>query len=422
MKVLQISGTDKIGGAGIAAYRLHEGLGQSGIDSQMLVLRKASSDPTVHRFLPRMSRWQRLQTRYASQRHNRQLKANSRQADSAYWSLNNCSYPIADQINAFNADVVHIHWVGDNYLPIQQLTKINAPIVWTLHDMWAFTGGCHYSGDCQTYQTGCGNCPQLIQPNPHDISRQVNQQKIQAWSDIPMTIVCPSQWLADCVRRSHVLGQKNIEIIPNGIDITHFKPIDKISARHALNLPQAKKLVLFGAFGGTEDPRKGFTYLRDALKYLPESSDIELVVFGSDQPEQLDVNLPVHQIGRLQDNVSMTLLYSACDVFALPSLQDNLPNTLLESLACGTPCVAFDTGGISDLIQHQDNGYLAKFKDTQDLVHGIQWTLEQSLSAATIHQQTIGRYNLPHISQQYTQLYQSLIPTLSVKPSQKIPT
>lgn len=408
MNVLQISGTDKIGGAGIAAYRLHQGLTQAGIDSQMLVLRQATSDATVHRLLPRMSRLQRLQTRYASKQVTRQLKAHPRKPDSAYWSLNNRSYPIANQINAFNADIVHIHWVGDNYLPIQQFSKINAPIIWTLHDMWAFTGGCHYSGDCQAYQTGCGNCPQLLQSHPQDISQQVIHQKIQAWSNTPMMIVCPSRWLADCVRGSKVLGQQQIEVIPNGIDTTQFKPIDKASARHALNLPQDKKLVLFGAFGGTQDLRKGFIYLRDALKCLPEASDIELVVFGSDQPEQLNVNLPVHPIGRLQDMVSMILLYSACDIFALPSLQDNLPNTLLESLACGTPCVAFDTGGLSDIIQHQENGYLAQFKDTQDLAHGIQWTLTQSFSATTIHQKTVDRYHLPHIAEQYTQLYHRL--------------
>jgi glycosyltransferase involved in cell wall biosynthesis len=408
MKVLQVSGTDKVGGAGIASYRLHEGLRQSDIDSQMLVFRKVTSNPTVHRLLPRMSRWGRLQMRVASKRYNHQLKQHPRHAESSYWSLNSRTYPIADRINSFEADIVHIHWVGDNYLPIQQLANINAPIIWTLHDMWAFTGGCHYSGECKAYQTGCGNCPQLIHPQPNDISQQVIQQKIQSWSDIPMTIVCPSQWLADCVRNSQILGNQKVEVIPNGIDTTHFKPIDKTSARHAFNLPQDKKLVLFGAFGGTEDPRKGFTYLRDALKLLPEASDIELVVFGSEQPEQLDVNLPVHQIGRLQDHVSMVLLYSACDVFVLPSLQDNLPNTLIESLACGTPCIAFDTGGISDIIQHQQNGYLAQFKDTGDLAKGIQWTLEQLLQPSIIHQNTVKHYNLPHITEQYSQLYQSL--------------
>jgi glycosyltransferase involved in cell wall biosynthesis len=355
-----------------------------------------------------MTRWERLQVRIASQRHHRHLKQHPRHPKSSYWSLNDYTYPIADKINSFETDIVHIHWVGDNYLPIQQLAKINAPIIWTLHDMWAFTGGCHYSGECQAYQTGCGNCPQLVVPQPNDISQQIIIQKTQAWSDIPMTMVCPSRWLADCVQNSQILGSKDIKVIPNGIDTTIFKPIDKTSARQAFNLPQDKKLVLFGAFGGTQDPRKGFPFLRDALQLLPEESNMELVVFGSDTPEQLDVDLPVHQIGRLQDNVSMVLLYSACDVFVLPSLQDNLPNTLIESLSCGTPCIAFDTGGISDTIQHQQNGYLAQVKDSHDLAKGIQWTLEQSLQPSIIHQNTVEKYHLPHITEQYSQLYQSL--------------
>lgn len=408
MKVLQVSTTDKIGGAGIAAYRLHEGLRQSGIDSQMLVLRKVTSDPTVHRLLPRMARWKRLQVRIATQRYHHHLKQHLRHPESSYWSLNNCTYPIADVINSFEADTVHIHWVGDNYLPIQELAKIRAPIIWTLHDMWAFTGGCHYSGGCQAYRTGCGNCPQLLSPQLNDISQQITTRKIQAWSDIPITIICPSQWLAECVRNSRILGYKDIKVIPNGIDTAIFKPINKSSARQAFNLPQDKKMILFGAFGGTQDPRKGFTYLKEALHLLLKKDNLELVIFGSDIPEKLDVSLPVHQIGQLQDSVSMMLLYSACDVFVLPALQDNLPNTLIESLACGTPCVAFDTGGISDIIHHQQNGYLAQVKDSHDLAEGIQWTLEQSLQPSIIHQNTIEGYHLPHITEQYSQLYQSL--------------
>lgn len=405
MKILHVSGTDTIGGAGIAAYRLHEGLRLTGIDSQMLVARKATSNPTVHHLASYMNRWQRLQRRFATQQHKQQLKNNPRQPDSAYWSLNRSTYPIADIINSFKADVVHLHWVGDNYLPIQQLSKIKAPIVWTLHDMWAFTGGCHYSGDCNKYQNGCGNCPQLINAKSDDISYQVVKQKITAWQTIPMRIICPSQWLADCARDSRVLGDKKIEVIPNGIDTQQFKPLDKDSARRAFNLPHNKKLVLFGAFGGTDDPRKGFMYLRDALHQLSDVDDVELVVFGAEQDQSLNVNLPVHQVGRLRDTVSVVMLYSACDVFVLPSLQDNLPNTLLESLACGRPCVAFDTGGIPDLIQHQQNGYLAKFRDTDDLANGIRWVLNQAISQDVIHQDIVKRYDIRRIAERYKGLY-----------------
>lgn len=409
MKVLQVSGTDRIGGAGIAAYRLHQSLQQIDIDSQMLVMRKTTSDPSVHRISAYLNRWGRLQRRYAQNRHAQNLKQNPQKPESAYWSLNNQPYPIADAINAFDADIVHLHWIGDNYLPTQQLSKITAPIVWTLHDMWAFTGGCHYSADCQQYQHACGNCPQLSNTQSDDISNQILQQKKQSWLDMPMTMISPSQWLADCVRSSSVLRSKSIQVIPNGIDCQQFKPIDSATARHALNLPQDKKLVLFGAFGGADDPRKGFTYLRDTLQLLPDDADIELVFFGSDNPQNLDVNLPVNQVGRLADSVSIALLYSACDVFVAPSTQDNLPNTILESLACGTPCVAFDTGGIPDMIQHKNNGYLARLRDNNDLAKGIQWTLKQDISPTAIHQQIAEQYALTHIAGQYGELYQSLI-------------
>lgn len=415
MKIVTVSATDRIGGAGIAAYRLHQGLRQAGLKAEMLVMKKASADPSVHRLSSRLGRRGRLFRRLAATRHRRQLARHPRHPGSGYWSLNGFDYPIARAINAFQADVVHLHWLGDNYLPIQQFAKIKPPIVWTLHDMWAFSGGCHSADDCQRYQADCGHCPQLLHPAADDISARISRRKQRAWADIPMTIVCPSQWLADCARQSRILKDKRIEVIANGIDASQFKPLDKNSARQAFNLPTDKKLILFGALGGASDPRKGFIYLRDALRHLPEGArdrpskaDMEVVVFGAAQSESLDICLPVHQIGYLSDSASLCLLYSACDVFALPALQENLPNTLMESLACGTPCVAFDNGGVGDLIQHKRNGWLARLKDSADLARGIQWALAQSLPPRTISQQTLKRFDLGRITAQYIQLYQSL--------------
>ena len=408
MKILTVSATDRIGGAGIAAYRLHQGLLQSGIEAEMLVMRKVTVDASVHRlsdFLPRHSR---LRRRLAQRLHKRQLQRHPRRPDSGYWSLNRFSYPIASVINAFNADVVHLHWAGDNYLPIPQFAKIKAPLLWTLHDMWAFTGGCHSANDCLNYQAACGDCPQLVHPAANDISAAISRQKQRAWADIPMTIVCPSQWLADCAGQSRILQNKRIEVIPNGIDASQFKPLDKAGARQAFNLPPHKKLILFGAVGGVRDPRKGFAHLREALQYLPEKSNAEVVVFGGEERQTLDVHLPCHQVGHLSDSVSISLLYAACDVFVLPAWQENLPNTLMESLACGTPCVAFDQGGIPELVQHQRNGWLARFKDAADLARGIQWVLSQSLSSQDISRQLHERFNLPFIIKQHIRLYQSL--------------
>ena len=382
----------------------------------MLVWRKTSADPSVHRLATRLNLWARARRKVAARRHASLLESNPRVAGGAYWSLNLFGYAIASVINAFDADIVHAHWLGDNFLPIQQLASIKKPLVWTLHDMWAFTGGCHYAGDCMRFLETCGNCPQLSDPGPDDISARVNKQKRIAWARLPLAIVCPSRWLADCAGQSAVLRNKRIEVIANPIDTRAFKPLDRREARYAFNLPLDKKLVLFGAADGTADPRKGFAYLREALSGFAESASLELVIFGADNEDNgdpIDLDLPIHRTGNLRDNVSLNLLYSACDVFVLPALQDNLPNTLLEALACGTPCVAFATGGIGDLLQHQENGYLAQLADAADLRRGIEWSLAQEWWPERIHQQVVERYAAHRISEQVIGLYQSILGDLS---------
>ena len=416
MKVLTVAATDRIGGAGIAAYRTHQGLADAGIEAEMLVWRKTTSDPSVHRLATRLGLRARAGRKFAARRHQGLLKSNPRLPGGAYWSLNLFGYAIAPVIKSFDADIVHLHWVGDNFLPIQQLASIKEPLIWTLHDMWAFTGGCHYAGDCMRFAETCGNCPQLADARRDDISARVNKQKRSAWAQVPLTIVCPSGWLADCAGQSAVLRNKRIEVIANPIDTGAFKPLDRREARYAFNLPLDKKLVLFGAADGTADPRKGFPYLREALSAFAESDGVELVIFGADNEDNggsIDLDLPMRRTGMLRDNVSLNLLYSACDVFVLPALQDNLPNTLLEALACGTPCVAFDTGGIGDLLQHQENGYLAQLADAADLRRGIEWSLAQEWWPERIHQQVVERYAADRISEQYIGLYQSILGDLS---------
>ncbi|MCY4018961.1 MAG: glycosyltransferase family 4 protein [Chloroflexi bacterium] len=416
MKVLTVAATDRLGGAGIAAYRTHRALRDAGVEAQMLVWRKTTSDRTVHRLATRFNLWARARRKLAARRHQGLLKSHPRIGGSAYWSLNLFNYPIAPVINGFDADIVHLHWLGDNFMPIQQLASIEQPLVWTLHDMWAFTGGCHYAGECMRFLETCGNCPQLAEPGRDDISARVNRQKRSAWAQVPLTLVCPSGWLARCAGQSAVMRDKRIEVIPNPIDTAAFKPLDRREARYAFNLPLDKKLVLFGAVDGTADPRKGFAYLREALSAFAESDGVELVIFGADNEDNggsIDLDVPMHRIGILRDNVSLNLLYSACDVFVLPALQDNLPNTLLEALACGTPCVAFDTGGIGDLLQHQENGYLAQLADAEDLRQGIEWSLAQEWWPERIHQRVAERYAAERISEQYIGLYQSILGGLS---------
>ena len=409
MKVLHLSISDGGGGAAMGAYRLHCGLRQAGVESEMLVLRKVTEDPSVHRLSDRLNRWERAQRRLAERRHQRRLGGFPRVMGSGHWSLNLFNYPIASVINSFGSDIVQLHWVGDNFLPIGQLAKIRAPIVWTLRDMWAFSGGCHYAGDCVNYQVACGNCPQLVTSSANDISARVHSRKRRAWSSLPLTIVTISEWLADCARTSSILGDRRIEIIGNPIDPRVFKPLDREVSRRAFNLPLDKKLILFGAIGGTSDRRKGFRYLAGALGKLNKEEPVELVVFGSARKEAIDVGLPAHQVGRLQDEVSLSALYSACDIYAHPATQEALGKTLMEALACGTPCVTFVGTGPNDMVEHQVDGYLARMKDRADLAAGIEWTLAQTWAREALQARILARYGVEHISEQYIRLYDSLV-------------
>ena len=409
MKVLHLSISDGGGGAAMGAYRLHRGLRQAGLQSEMLVLRKVTEDPSVHRLSDRLNRWERAQRRLAERRHQRRLSGVPRATGSGHWSLNQFSYRIADAINAFAADIVQLHWVGDNFLPIGQLTRIRAPIVWTLRDMWAFSGGCHYAGDCLQYRAQCGHCPQLIAGSANDISARVHAQKRNAWSNLPLTIVAISEWLADCARSSAILGNRRIEVIGNPIDPRVFKPLDRGASRRAFNLPLDKKLILFGAIGGTSDRRKGFAFLAEALTMLPNDGRTELVLFGSAHDEAIDAGRPVHQVGRLHDEVSLSALYSACDVYALPTTQEALGKTLMEALACGSPCVAFEGTGPDDMVEHRLDGYLARMKDSADLAAGIEWTLAQTWSREDLQARIVARYGVERVSERYVKLYESLV-------------
>ncbi|MDJ0636513.1 MAG: glycosyltransferase family 4 protein [Xenococcaceae cyanobacterium MO_188.B29] len=379
MKVLHLNTSDVNGGAARAAYRLHKELVNIGVDSQMLVQNKTSDDRTV------ISPQTKLEKGWAKARPT----VNSiplefyRQRDRTPYSVQWFPERIAPKIAHISPDIINLHWICGGYLQIETLAKFNKPIVWTLHDMWAFTGGCHYSRDCDRYTKSCGTCPQLHSSRDWDLSRWVWRRKTKAWKNLNLTIVTPSNWLAKCASASSLFQDLPIKVIPNGIDPTRYKPLSQSLAREVLNLPQDKQLVLFGAMNATSDPRKGFNLLMPALQklsYSQEQNQIELVVFGSSQPsETLDLGLKVHYLGKLNDDISLALLYAAADVFVAPSIQDNLPNTVMEALACGTPCVAFNIGGMPDMIEHKQNGYLAKPFEVEDLARGIAWILEDEL-------------------------------------------
>lgn len=376
MKILHISTRDLVGGAARAAYRLHQGLQSINVNSQILVQTKISDDQTVvapqtivEKGIAKFGGI--LDTFPPKLYHQRQQSPFSTQ-----WLPD----LIARQVARLAPDLINLHWITDNHLSIETIAKFKQPVVWTLHDMWPFTGGCHYNQNCSNYINSCGACPQLGSKKNLDLSRWIWQRKWQAWKNTCLTVVTPSTWLAKCARSSSLFQNQSIEMIPNGLDTKRYKPVNRQLVRDLLNLPQDKQLILFGAIKATSDRRKGFHFLKAALQSLCQSGwqeKIELVVIGASQPDkQTDFGFKTYYLGQLSDDISLAQVYAAADIFVAPSLQDNLPNTVVEAIASGTPSVAFKIGGMSEIIEHQQNGYLAQPFEIEDLAQGIAWVLE----------------------------------------------
>lgn len=375
MKILLLSASDTQGGAARATYRLHQGLQTVGVSSQMLVRDKHVDDRV-------MLAWQTKPAKAFSKvrpnldRLPLQFYPNRKSSTfSSQW----LPEAVAQTVAQLDPDVINLHWVCGGYLQIETVAKFNKPLIWTLHDMWPFTGGCHYSQGCDRYINSCGACPQLRSSQQWDLSRWVWRRKAKAWKNLNLTIVTPSRWLAKCAQSSSLLRNFRVEVIPNGLDPKRYKPINRQVARELLNLPQDQQLILFGSISDS-DSRKGVHLLQPALEKLGNAKwqdRIGLIAFGTSQPNNpSNLGFKSHSLGQLDDDVSLALVYSAADVFVAPSIQDNLPNTVMEALACGTPCVGFNIGGMPDMIEHQQNGYLAQPFEVEDLSQGIAWVLE----------------------------------------------
>ncbi len=418
MKILPISTSDLRGGAARSAYRLHRGLIESGIDSRMLVQTKVSGDKTV------IAPQSKLQRGLANLRPTCDVLPLElyRQRDRTPYNYSIQWQPdrILQQVRQIDPDLINLHWICGGYLQIETIAKLQKPIVWTLHDMWAFTGGCHYDLECGKYQASCGNCPILKSDRDYDLSRWIWQRKAKALQNVDLTIVTPSNWLAECARNSSLFANRRVEVIPYGLDTQQFKPIDKTVAKQILGLPTDKAIVLFGASTANAYKRKGFYLLQPALQIFSRSKqfdrDVELVIFGASEPENLpDVGFKSRYIGKINDDIALTLLYAAADVFVAPSTQDNFPNTILEALACGTPVVAFDIGGVKDQIDDRLTGYIARPFEPEDLAKGMNWILIDPERHVALCRQARAKaerdFQLKTQAERYIQLFQNILAT-----------
>jgi len=412
LKVLILNTNDISGGAARSAYRLRAGLQSIGVKANMLVQNKEGGDnavdgPTdlIGRLLAQIRpRMDKLAVTYYPKRNG------------MIFSPAIVPDRLTEKAFRLRPDIVHLHWMAHGNLKIESLRWFKTPLVWTLHDSWAFTGGCHVPLDCTKYQQKCGACPALGSTTTHDLSRWIWKRKFKNWQKLNLTLVSPSRWLADCARSSSLFHNVRIEVIQNGLDLMQYRPYNKALARDVLRLPQDKKLILFGAMDSMKDAVKGFHLLLPAIKKLAikHADQFELVIFGASEPVQLPAfGLKAHYMGRMHDDAAIALMYSAVDVFVSPSLSENLSNTIMESMACGTPCAAFRVGGIPDLIEHERSGYMASPFDPEDLARGIEWMLEDDGRRQQVSQQARAHvernYSLDTIAHRYLTLYQDVL-------------
>ncbi len=420
MKICLLNTTDITGGAAIACNRLTAALCKNNTEAVQLVQKQTSDKPFVK------STTKLMVGKYQQFIHFiREVRAVSKVVKSKdlmfSFSLAKHGEDISSHHLVKQADIIHLHWINQGFLSlrgIDKLTGLGKPMVWTLHDMWAFTGGCHYTGECEQYVEQCGNCPLLKTPARHDISYQAWQRKRNIIKNANITFVTCSNWLGNVARKSPMLHDRKVISIPNPINTELFKPRPQSKTRLNLHLPTDKYLILFGA-ANIMDKRKGLLYLIDALelikkKYPNKADKIELVIFGKANKNMTDL-LPMksYNLSYISTPQQIVEAYSIADLFVLPSLEDNLPNTVMEAMACGTPVVAFNIGGIPQMIDHKQNGYLATYKSTLDLAEGVVQMLFGTENTDAIKQaarkKILETFNEKTIAGYYTKLYSELL-------------
>lgn len=407
MNILIISTSDIHGGAAIAAFRLMNALRAEGQYAKMLVRDRLSDNENVIQIGSEYkNKWN-----FYWERGNIFLKNRFSRENLFDISIANTGVSVTETPEFKQADVIHLHWINQGMLSASEIGNILASgkkVVWTMHDMWAFTGICHHAGVCRNYERECGSCPYLISASPDDLSHAVFLQKKSAYANGKITFVACSQWLGQLAANSPLTDGHTVVSVPNPINTGTYRPKDKMQARKTLGLPADKKIVLFAAVKAS-DKRKGMDYLTEASRLMEQRADDILFLIAGNNGEEMErqLSLPARSAGYVSAE-KMPDLYNAADVFVTPSLQENLPNTIMEAMACGTPCVGFNIGGIPEMIEHGKTGYVAEYKNARDLANGLVWTLfvaDSETLSANAREKAATNYAENRIVKQYMEIY-----------------
>jgi glycosyltransferase involved in cell wall biosynthesis len=325
---------------------------------------------------------------------------------------------LCSHVERIRPDVVNLHWIGRGFVRPETLAKIERPLVWTLHDSWAFTGGCHLPGPCRRYLENCGKCPALGSKR-RDLSSWVLGRKLKSWRSADMTLVAPSRWLAQRASQSALLSGRRVEVIPNGIDLSVYRPREREAARSALGFDRDALIVLFSAMWATQDPNKGLVHLLNALRWMSQERRVPgvvLAVVGSTDVPATDCGIPVRSLGVVGDETKMATIYAAADVLVVPSREENLPNVVMEALACGTPAVAFNVGGNPELIEDGITGALVPPYDERAFGQAVLWTLGWDTQTRRTRARSAAerRFAVSLQADRYARLYASLCERVTV--------
>ncbi len=413
MRVLIVNTSERTGGAAVAASRLMEALNNNGVKAKMLVRDKETDRLTV----AAVPGQKRMQLCFLWERFVVWLRLHFNRKHLFEVDIANCGADITQLPEFQEADVIHLHWINQGMLSLKGIRKIlntGKPVVWTMHDIWPATAICHYARSCEAFHTECKNCPLL--PGPIDLANKVWKCKQRMLEGRRVTYVACSKWLSEEASKSALLKGQVVTNIPNAIDTHVFRPQDKQKAREVLGLPTDKRIILFVSQRVT-DPRKGMSYFVDAVRKMadqyPEMKENTMVAILGGHAEDVaaQLALPVHALGYVSKPQRIVEVYNSADVFVLPSLEDNLPNTLMEAMACGVPCVGFQVGGIPEMIDHQQNGYVADYRSSEDLARGIWWTLYEADHEAVRKaclQKVAHNYSQQSVANRYLEVYESL--------------
>jgi len=421
MRVLQVSARESQGGAAVSAFRLHKGLQREGVRSQMLVGRPDLGDPDVFAIDQAVAPFYTPLDRFADRLGRRIAKSRGLPYDRYRSTRHIPETGLVEQ-----ADLIHFHNLHGNYFDLRSLPAFAAkkPLVWTLHDMWAFTGHCAYSYGCDRWQAGCHHCPLYAgdrrdfaePPLPRmDRSRPTWLEKREIFRRTPVQVVTPSDWLRRMAETSILQPGATFRTIPYGIDLDVFRPVERGAARDLLEIPAESKVILFAAEDAAKK-RKGLALLLKALDGLREESDQPLFLLTLGDTRNLGDRLdgfPARSLGFVHDEKRLRTAFAAADVFVSPTLADNLPVVLIEALACGTPAVAFNVGGVPEIIDHMQTGYLAELMDVADLRRGIAALLDDpgmlEEMAARCRRAAEERFSLSRQARAYIALYEEAL-------------